>query len=130
MHNFDTHLLTFLPVTHVAQAYGEGSYGSGSYNETDSTTPTTDQTTLIQQQSTTPSPSGNTGTPIATDDQPATSSDESPRTTTQPATQHDTITESGMAAGTDPTWMIVIGASIVVAVLATVLTLIIKKLRN
>lgn len=129
MLNLDTFLPIFLVATRFATTYSEGTYGSGSYNEMDSSTssPTTPAPTQTNSPNVTTTQVGETPTVAA--DQPAASSDEPPvtTTTTQPVIQQNTTTESDVAIGTDPMW-IVIASAIAVGALIALFVIIVKKL--
>lgn len=137
MHNFDSFLPMFLLVTRFAEVYSEGSYGGGGYSATSSPTTTPTNPTASPTTQSAPSSTSSTQTPqdgatttTATDsDQPVTSTgDSTPRTTTsQPATQPDTTAESSSTISMDPI-TIMIGFAIAIAVLATVIVLIVKKM--
>lgn len=128
MLNLDTFLPAFLFMTRFAESYSEGTYGSGAYNEADSTTP--DQPAASSTQ---PVTSGTVtqpnGTPMVNDgDQPVSSTDDTPRTTTsQPSTQPNTTPETTDTLGGDP-MTIILSVIVALAILATVIVLIVKKL--
>lgn len=113
MFNLDTFLPMYLLVTRFAEAYGEGSYSAGEYNEATSTT------TPTQSGSTRTNTTQTSEEPTPSENQQTNSTDEQPRmTTTQTASPQESTTNP--ATGMDPLWMILIAAGIIIAILATI----------
>jgi hypothetical protein len=131
MLNLDTFLSKSLLIR-FAEAYNEGSYGGGGYSATNSTTTSPTNPTISPTTQSAPSntstPQAGEEAPTATGDQPASSTDATPRaTTTQPTTQPNNTPEASTILGMDPITL-VISSAVVIATLSVGIVLIVKKI--
>lgn len=94
---------------HVAQAYGEGSYDSGTYNNTDLPKPATESTTSYPSATNTPS------APVQHPPSSSTSSDSSAHTQTTPS-QASIADATPITSSPDPLWAIALFIAIAVVV--------------
>jgi hypothetical protein len=137
MHNTDSYLQTFLFAMNFAQAYGDTTYGGGTYNESPATTTPapspTPATRTTQPTQTNQTTAQDAETPTSTsDDTPLGSTNDTPRTTTtttQPASQDSAADETATIIDATPMWAI-IAAVIALSAFAALLVVIVKKLSN
>lgn len=124
MHSPHQHFIALSAWRHFAQAYGEGSYDSGTYNESGSSKPATEPANLY---------SSPTSTPIAPSQESSLSStpqDTSVRTQTTAPSQADTPGKTPTASSSDPLWGIALFIIIVAIVVVGALALIKNKLSH
>ena len=129
MHNLDSFFILKTLLLSFAETYSEGSYGSGSYNESPATDAPTGTDLPAKSSSTTPVAAEQTTLP---EDQPVTSTGEQPRTTTTQPSSDPSATDSQSEqaiAGTDPFW-IIIASFVALSALTAIILLAVKKLRR
>lgn len=122
MFSYDIYLPVVALLTHLAEAYSEGSYGGGQYNQSSATTDTspTSPAPVTSQQASSPTVTTTqvSEIPVASSETPTNSAgNKSYQTTSQPAAS----IETERIIGNDPMWIIIAGSVTLAALIAIVI---------